>query len=377
VTLALLSVANTCVGVPVSRPCAAHEMEDPSLMRAPLFYCHYNGAHGTVTMGPFRAHAQEVLSPTSRTLLGMQVLLTCQAATRPAMRAITEMGFNLTVTHYAPNGTDALPLPYVGLAGHDRFEIFFPSPSPPPRPPTIPPPSVPPSPPSPPTPPPHSPPAAPPFVGCVGTQGPGGSNGLRQIHTPHSGVQVVYCEYTGSITWTLVSRIASNSIRHMAIGTYGSLTSRDQGSPWKLSDADINDLKETSTLRNPYKFYCSQYARGRATQYFTKACDFDASAALASAGGQESFSSPCYSSCSSVSATSCSSGYADHNDCGLGQHAGTNSYASYGWHFCRGGATSSSFNFATGPEPSSSSSLGCGNNAASNGHGHLWIGHAV
>ena len=156
VTVRLLNVPPTCVGTPAASPCAAHSSVHPSLKRSPLFYCGFTTTIGTVSSGPFNAFSNPVQG-FDGTLLAVEVLLTCKVPLGPELGALVTSdylaaSFNVSVSHMAPDGPSAQPLPYVGVEGDNVVSVTLPHPMPPPP--------EPPSPPLPPTPP--TPPAAPP-----------------------------------------------------------------------------------------------------------------------------------------------------------------------------------------------------------------------
>ena len=237
------------------------------------------------------------------------------------------------------------------------------------------------------SPPPASPPPspAPPAVSCNTLWDHGlREDGVYTIAMNDGRTVPVFCNLTDPTgAWTLVARIAANSRKHMVSAAYGEIASPSQTAPWKLSSADINELRSRASRFYPFRFYCEGHSLGNGgyaaqtpptnpwmSQFFSSGCSFDADS-VASGACQDWFDGP-----NQGDASRPNSG--DVNSCGLGSHCcqqQVNSYAAYGWHGCN--IQSSIASESEVPFGAATSATGCGNNGNEGllgGNGHLWIG---
>ena len=171
------------------------------------------------------------------------------------------------------------------------------------------------------------------------------------------------------------------SRKHLLSTAYGTLADLawNQSTPWKLSDADINELAAKSSRTNPFRFYCDEPKEtGTAptneyqAQFFSAGCSFSASAVT---------SGHCLQWYDGAEATSGPASVGDGNSCGLGSHLSSQSQvASYGWHSCGHNV------LAEDEYHTPDHRTGCGNNYNNRvtqaggsagripGNGHLWVG---
>ena len=151
VTLHFLNVLPTCVNAPVRVPCARESQDQPA-----LFYIHWTGTHGSFVHGPV------AVSREADYLDGVMLAVAVRVSVPwPSHDSIVDMtGYNgvgstvfvnVSVTHFAASGFDALPVPFRGLPGGNAISI-----SGLPTPPSAPFPVSPPRPNAPPNPPPSS-----------------------------------------------------------------------------------------------------------------------------------------------------------------------------------------------------------------------------
>ena len=221
-------------------------------------------------------------------------------------------------------------------------------------------------------------------------------DGIHTI-TVNKKSQKVYCDFhqrfdEGTPGWTMVAKISRYSRWHMKSTAAGTLTADgpNQYRPWKLSNADINAIKNANKGKvgaktMAFKFHCTRNRRESESQgiayngyqYFHRDCPFNANRYIHSgSSGGKSYRTYCHDYALQESETRTYGGNADGNDCGLGGHAGGGTLASYGWHYCSGnGARVNSQGETTNP----SASTGCGHNDSfrhgvqQSGDGALWV----
>lgn len=203
----------------------------------------------------------------------------------------------------------------------------------------------------------------------------------------------VYCDFKtrfGQSTpgWTMVSRISRYSRKHMYYKAWGVLTADgpNQENPWKLSDDDINAIKDFNTdlpggTPLAFKFECSAVSSRRehdgqhfkGFQYFPRECVFNANRRV-----DNYLNRKCHSWAPTETSGYMVDGYADSNDCGLGGHANHGTIASYGWHYCHNSGRRGGIN-TQAERVNPSSNTGCGHNDRESrgpmkaGDGTLWI----
>lgn len=235
VTIELMNVPSTCVDVPITTPCARHNIGRPA-----LFFVEFSGAQGTMVSGPVAAHPERVYE--GDVLLGIAVQLAVVVPANNDLLAIAAadettgaVSLNVSVTHFAPStSTLSLLLPFRGYPGNDLLSIDLRTP------PTSPPASPQPTPPSaPPLPSPPPPPlccqsATQAAASCkyIKSQNPDYSSGLYWVAT-NGQAKHVYCEMeTDGGGWTVMAYLRQESHWDWSVSSTTTGTPGDTDNGW-------------------------------------------------------------------------------------------------------------------------------------------------
>ena len=250
ITVELLGVPASCVGLPLSTPCAQHDSRMP-----PLFWCGLEGNVSVIHSGPHSAYPVAVSSPGGIDL-GVAVRLSCPwPSYSELLAAVGYAGdgsvqtLRVSISYLAQVGADhAQPIDFAELPGHGAANSISLTGLPrPPSSPTAPPPLQPPWPPSP-------PPPLPTVTSCAGllTLLEHPTSGSYMIDPTGSDPFMVYCDFSGGGAWAVVKSYQyANRANFATMGTGIANNPRNGASPswddYSLSLARITALRAVTT----------------------------------------------------------------------------------------------------------------------------------